>query len=447
LLVDLVLYNTKVYTQKGLIEAGIAIDKDRIVKIAKKTNIPKATTQIDLKGNIALPGLVDSHVHLRDQQLSYKEDFTSGTSAAAAGGITTVVDMPNNQPTTMSAQTLKERMRLARPSILVNVAFNSAFPSQLHDIPRIVNTGAVGFKLYLLEQIGGVNIEDNGALLRAFKATRQTRLPIAVHAEDRRMIRQAQRNLMERGQNDLAAFIEAHSTSAEEKAVKRATEFSRLSGAYLHVCHVSSEKAVKPILRAKKLGHRVTCEVTPHHLLLTTQHLKKHSTLASCVPPLRKRSDVAFLWKNLQKGLVDTIASDHAPHSWNEKNDDSVWDAKPGIVGLETMLPLLLTQVQKKRLMLRQLVSLACERPAEIYHIKGRGNLSEGSFADITVVDLKKDTAIDASKFYSKAKFSPFHGWKVRGLPVQTFVNGQLVMDGGEIVAKQGSGRILRGGA
>jgi len=445
LLVDLVLYNTKVYTQKGLIEAGIAINKDRIVKIAKKTNLPKATTQIDLKGNLALPGLIDSHVHLRDQQLSYKEDFTSGTSAAAAGGITTVVDMPNNQPTTMSAQTLKERMQLARPNILVNVAFNSAFPARLHDIPRIVNTGAVGFKLYLLEQIGGVDIMDDGALLETFKATRQTRVPIAVHAEDHRMIEQAQRELMKHGRNDLEAFIEAHSSEAEEKAVKRATEFSRLSGAHLHVCHVSSEKAMETILRAKKLGHRVTCEVTPHHLLLTTEHLKKYSMLALCVPPLRKRSDVAFLWKNLQKGLVDTIASDHAPHTWNEKNDHSAWDAKPGIVGLETMLPLLLTQVQKKRLMLRQLVSLACERPAETHHIKDRGNLSEGSFADITVVDLKKETTIDASKFYSKAKFSPFHGWKVRGLPIKTFVSGQLIMDGGEIVAKQGCGRILKG--
>lgn len=446
MLVDLVLYNVKVYTQKGLIEAGIAIEKDRIVKIAKKTNLPKATTQINLKGNLAIPGLIDSHVHLRDQQLSYKEDFTSGTSAAAAGGITTVIDMPNNQPTTMSSQTLKERMQLARPTILVNVAFNSAFPARLHDIPRIVNTGAAGFKLYLLEQIGGVDIDDDDALLKTFKATRKTRLPIAVHAEDHTMVEEAQRNLMKHGQNDLEAFVEAHKPEAEEKAVKRATELCRLSGAHLHICHVSSKKAMMPILKAKKAGCRVTCEVTPHHLLLTTKHLRKYGKLALGVPPLRSRTDAEFLLRNLQIGSVDTVASDHAPHSRDEKNAESIWNVTLGIVGLETMLPLLLTQVNKRRLTLQQLVRLTCERPAEIYHIENRGTLSEGSFADVTIVDLKKEGKIQASEFHSKAKFSPFHGWKVRGLPVKTFVNGQLAMDRNEIVAGQGCGRILRSG-
>ncbi len=445
MLVDLVLHNTKVYTQKGLIEAGIAIEKDRIVKIAKKTNLPKATTQIDLKGNLAIPGLIDSHVHLRDQQLSYKEDFTSGTSAAAAGGITTVVDMPNNQPTTMSSQTLEERMQLARPNILVNVAFNSAFPARLHDIPRIVNTGAAGFKLYLLEQIGGVDIDDDGALLKTFKATRQTKVPIAVHAEDHRMIEQTQRNLMKHGRNDLEAFVEAHKPDAEEKAVRRATELSRLSGAHLHVCHVSSRKAMGTILRAQKLGYRVTCEVTPHHLLLTTKRLRKYGKIALGVPPLRSRSDAEFLWQNLQKSSVDTIASDHAPHSRDEKNAESIWDVKPGIAGLETMLPLLLTEVNMGRLTLQQLVRLTCEKPAEIYRMKDRGTLNEGSFADITVVDLKREYRIDASKFHSKAKFSPFDRWKVKGKVMKTFVNGHLVMNEGELEARPGTGRIVRG--
>ncbi len=444
MLVDLVLHNTKVYTQEGLIKAGIAIDKDRIVKIAKKTNLPKATTQIDLKGNLALPGLIDSHVHLRDQQLSCKEDFTSGTSAAAAGGITTVVDMPNNQPTTMSPQSLQERMQRARPNILVNVAFNSAFPTQLDDIHRIVKAGAIGFKLYLLEQIGGVDINDNDALLKAFKAARRARVPIAVHAEDQAMIEQAQKSLMKHGRKDLQAFIEAHKSDAEENAVKRATELSVSSGAHLHVCHVSSEKAMKALLTAKKLGCHATCEVTPHHLLLTTEHLRKYGNLALEIPPLRSRNDAAFLWRSIQKDSVDTIASDHAPHSWDEKSASSVWDVKPGIVGLETMLPLLLTQVNKRRLTLQQLVHSTCERAAEIYHIENRGSLRAGSFADITVVELKKEGKIDASKFYSKAKFSPFDGWRIKGLPVKTFVNGQLVMDEGRVIPKLGCGVLLR---
>ena len=201
---------------------------------------------------------------------------------------------------------------------------------------------------------------------------------------------------------------------------------------------------MRQISRAKKLGYRVTGEVTPHHLLLTTKHLRKYGKLALGVPPLRSSGDAAFLWKNLRRNLVDTVASDHAPHSWDEKNIESAWNAKPGMVGLETMLPLLLTQVDKRRLTLEQLVRLACEKPAEIYHIKNRGTLREGSFADITVVDLKKEGKIDASRFYSKAKFSPFNGWRIKGMPIKTFVNGQLVMDQGRVVPELGCGVILR---
>jgi len=441
--VDTVLINAKVYTSRGLIEAGIAIDHDRIVRIAKKTNLPRASQQIDLKENLALPGIIDSHVHLRDQQLAYTEDFTSGTSAAAAGGITTVIDMPNNQPTTMSAETLQERMQLAKPRILVNVAFNSAFPTRTHEIPDIVKAGAVGFKLYLSQQIGGIDPDDNKALLKAFEEVRQTKVPIAVHAEDRPMIEQGQSNLMRQGRNDLEAFLEAHQPEAEEKATKGITQMSQKSGVNLHICHVSSERAMKAVLKARKLNRHITCEVTPHHLLLTSKDLKKQGNTALEVPPLRKPSDVAHLWRSLQKGLVDTIASDHAPHALEEKDAEKIWDVKTGIVGLETMLPLLLTQVNKGRLTIQQLVQLTCETPAKIYGLNNRGSLREGAIADITVVDLKKEHRIDASKFHSKAKYSPFNGWKTKGMPVKTFVNGQLVMDRGEIVAESGYGRVV----
>ena len=442
--VDTVLHNAKVYTSRGLIEAGIAIDHDRIVKIAKKASLPKASHQIDLKGNIVLPGIIDSHVHLRDQKLAYKEDFTSGTSAAAAGGITTVIDMPNNQPTTMSAETLKERMQLAEPKILVNVAFNSAFPTHIHEIPEIAKTGAVGFKLYLSQQIGGINPDDDQTVLEAFKAVRQTKVPIAVHAEDKTWIEQNRKNLMRQRRNDVEAFLEAHSSEAEEKAIRRVTQLSRKSGGHLHICHVSSKHGMITVLEAKKLGFDVTCEVTPHHLLLTSKNLKKYGNTALEVPPLRKPSEVAYLWRSLQKGSVDTIASDHAPHSLEEKNAESIWNVKPGIAGLETMLPLLLTQVNKGRLTMKQLVQLTCENPARIYRIEDRGNLKKGSIADITVIDLRKERRIDASNFHSKAKLSPFNGWKTKGMPIKTFVNGQLTMDDGAIVSKPGAGRVIR---
>jgi len=442
--VDTTLQNAKVYTEKGFIEAGIAINNGQIVKIAKETNLPKATTRIDLEENLALPGLIDSHVHLRDEQLAYREDFISGTESAAAGGVTTVVDMPNNRPLTMSEENLLKRMRLAETRILVNVAFNSAFPSSLDEINRIVGAGAVGFKLYLLQQLGGVNIDDDKALLNAFKAIAKTKVPIAVHAEDKNTIETAKSNLQAQGHNDINAFLEAHPPEAEEKAVRRAAELAKKSGTHVHICHVSSALGLRAVLEAKQMGCKITSEVTPHHLFLTAQNLKKVGNFALEIPPLRTRSDLNALWQALQKGSIDTIGSDHAPHSLEEKRGASIWDVKPGIVGLETMLPLLLTEVNKGRLTVGQLVQLTCEKPAEIYHVQHRGKLEAGFLADITVVDLKKRHKIDASRFYSKAKFSPFDGWKVKGKASKTIVNGQLVMDDGEIVAEPGTGRIVK---
>jgi dihydroorotase (multifunctional complex type) len=442
--VDTVLYNAKVYTFRGIVEAGLAIDNGRIVGIAKEPNLPKASVKLNMNACLLLPGLIDSHVHLRDQQLSYKEDFISGTSAAAAGGITTVVDMPNNQPPTMSVQSLRERMQVAESRILVNVAFNSALPMHIQEIRHIVDAGAVGFKLYLQQQLGGVNVDDENALLNVFKKVSETKVPISVHAEDKSTIDKAKENLQQQGRRDLNAFLKAHSPKAEEKAIGRIIELAKKSGAHIHICHVSSAIGHKAILETKKMGYNVTCEVTPHHLLLNIKHLKKCGNLALEIPPLRTPRDSTYLWQALRKGLIDTIGSDHAPHSFEEKQTTSIWEVSPGIVGLETMLPLLLTEVNGERLTIKQLIYLTSEKPSEIFHLKDRGNLNEGSFADISVVDLKKEYKIDATKFYSKAKFSPFDGWKVKGKAVKTFVNGQLTMDDGEIVAKPGASQIIK---
>jgi dihydroorotase (multifunctional complex type) len=442
--VDTVLFNAKVYTSQGIVEAGVAIDHERIVSVAKETNLPPASTRLNMNSCLVLPGLIDSHVHLRDQQLAYREDFTTGTAAAAAGGVTTVIDMPNNQPVTMSSEALRERMQLAEKRILVNVAFNSAFPNRTEEIRRIVREGAVGFKLYFLQQIGGINIDDDNALKDAFNAIAETKIPIAVHAEDKATLEKAEKSMRNSGRNDAEALLEAHPVSAEVKAIQRVAKLAKNSGAHVHICHVSSAAGLDTALKAKKVGLNITCEVTPHHLLLTSQHVKKQGNIALMLPPLRTKADAEALWKALKKGLIDTVASDHAPHSIEEKSAQSIWDVKPGIAGLETMLPLMLNEVNRRRLTVNELVRLMSEKPAEIFHLKDRGSLNEGCRADIVVIDINREHKINASRFHSKAKFSPFDGWKVKGKPVKTFVNGQLVMNEDEIVAKLGTGRILR---
>ena len=442
--VDLVLYNGKIYTPKGFVEAAIAIEKGRIFKIAKETNLPKASSKINVNGHIVLPGLIDSHVHLRDQNRAYREDFFTGTAAAAAGGFSLVMDMPNNKPVTMDVQSLRERMKLAEKRVLVNVAFYSAFPETLKEIRSVVREGAVAFKLFLLEKVGGLNIDDDTAVLRAFREVKKANVPVAVHAEDKETFENKMKRIQNENRNDIDAYLEAHSSNIEVKAVQRIIRLVKKSEARVHFCHISSAKSLGLIEKAKGVGVNITCEVTPHHLLLASRDLKRYGNLAVTVPPVRTKKNMDSLWIALKQGLIDTLGSDHAPHAVEEKKPESVWEVKPGIAGLETTLPLMLTQVNKGRLTLAELVQLTSKRPAEIFRLRDRGTLSKGCLADLVVVDIKREHKIDSSKFHSKAKFSPFDGWKVKGKPVKTFVNGRLVMDEGEIVAKPGTGQILR---
>ncbi|MCW4016294.1 MAG: dihydroorotase family protein [Candidatus Bathyarchaeota archaeon] len=441
--VDTILYNTKICIHGNIVDAGIAIDNGKIVKIAKKTNLPSASRKMDLKGNITLPGLIDSHVHLRDQQLAYKETFITGTSAAAAGGVTLVIDMPNNKPVTMDSLSLKERIKLAENQSLINVAFNSAFPNKLEEMPEIIKVGAIGFKVYLLNKIGGIEIDDDVSLLVAFREAAKSGVPVAVHAEDWMLIENQKKQLQTLGQNNTEAYVAAHSPEAEAKSIKRVIQLAKKSGVHVHFCHISSELGLNAVLLAKKACLPVTCEVTPHNLLLSSKHYKNSGFFALTDPPIRTQNHTSALWNALKTGLVDIIASDHAPHTLDEKQTNSVWEAKPGVPGLETTLPLLLTQVNKGRLSLAELVKVTSEEPARIFNLPNRGCLAEQNWADLVVVDLKREYKIDSASFFSKAKYSPFDGLHAKGRPIKTFVNGQLVMNEGKIVTKSGIGQVV----
>jgi dihydroorotase len=199
------------------------------------------------------------------------------------------------------------------------------------------------------------------------------------------------------------------------------------------------------VLLAKKGGLPVTCEVTPHNLLLSSEQYRRWGFFGLTDPPLRTREDVSALWGGLKRGVIDVVASDHAPHAFEEKDVDSVWEAMPGVPGLETTLSLLLTQVNRGLLSLAELVRLTAEEPAKIFHLGERGRLAEGYWADLVVVDMKREYKIDSGSFLSKAKYSPFDGMRVEGKALKTLVNGCLVMDEGEIVAEAGAGEVVAG--
>lgn len=442
MVLDLVLKEARIYVGNRVIEAGIAVNEGRIVKVAKEANLPSASEKMNLNGMLVLPGVVDVHAHLRNQELSYKEDFYSGTCAAANGGITLIVDMPNNKPVTMSLETLKERMERASGKIVVNVAFSSAFPGDIGEIKRIVHAGAKIFKIFLSHKVGGLDPNEEDKVVSAFKEVAGTNIPVAVHAEDGILLNKKFKEIGDR--DDIDAYLEVHSVEAEVRGIIRAIRFMRDSGAHVHICHVSTSEGLKTILREKSHDLPISCEVTPHHLLLSEKDLRRIGNIALVNPPFRPLSDVLYLQWALENGLIDIVASDHAPHAFKEKDASSVWEVSAGIPEIETMLPLMLTMFNKGKISLQTLVKVLSENPSRIFGFKDRGRIAEGFYADLVVIDLKREWTINSSEFYSKAKFSPFDGWRVIGKPIKTFVNGMLVMDDGEIVAKPGSGKIIR---
>lgn len=447
MIVDSVFTNAKAYLGGQIVDCSIAIEEGKIFKIGKETQMPNANEKTDLRNLLVLPGLIDEHVHLRDEGRAYKEDFTSGTAAAAAGGFTAILDMPNNDPVTMSAQTLRSRMRIAQNKVLVNVGFYSEFPKKLPEIEGIVGEGAVGFKLFMGSQVGGLNIDDDNAVQDAFKEVAKFKLSVAVHAEDRVTLTANEEKLKQAKKIGTADFLRAHTEVVELKAIQRLLKISQQTDVRLHFCHVSTEEGLNAIAEAKKSGRKVTCEVTPNHLLLSSDDLKQYGQLAIMAPPLRDKTHVQALWKGLENGDVDALGSDHAPHALSEKSASNIWDVKVGVPGLETTLPLIMTQIKKNRLTINQAVQLLAEKPAEIFGLTDYGRLEQGKNADMTVVDYNQQFKIDASKFMSKAKFSPYNGWDVQGKVVKTIVNGQLVFDEGEIVAKGGCGLVVRRGS
>ncbi|MCL2135080.1 MAG: dihydroorotase family protein [Candidatus Bathyarchaeota archaeon] len=444
MIVDLVLNNVRAYIKGEILECNIAIEEGKFFKIGRQPQMPTADQKINLKGMLTLPGLIDAHVHLRDEEKAYKEDFISGTSAAAAGGFTTVLDMPNNQPLTNSVETLKNRLETAKKRTIVNVGLYSEFPKNLAELPQICCEGAIGFKLFMSDQVGGLNVDDDQALRDGFRIAGEAGVVVAVHAEDKNQIMFNEQKLKQAKQDTPKDFLLAHTEQIEVQAMKRVLKASENSKVQLQFCHVTSQQGLETIKESKQMGKKVTCEVTPNHLMLTSADVTRYGMLAIMMPPLRDKFHQEALLRGVNQGDIDTIGSDHAPHTIEEKTASSVWEVKVGVPGLETTLPLLLTIVRKNWLTLQRLVELLAEKPAEIYGLTNKGKLEQGKDADLTIIDYNRQWTITASKFKSKAKFSLYNDWQVIGKPVKTFVNGILVMDENEIIAKAGSGRIIQ---
>ena len=427
---------SKIFKGSSLIDADISIANGKIIKIGKQSNLPEAEEEIDAKGLLTLPGLIDAHVHLRDMRRSHKEDFFTGTCASAAGGFTTVLDMPNTIPTTDSCERLQEKISVAKKKVVVNIGFHAMLSDRLHELSGMAQMGVISFKLYLNKPQSDLDIENDEHLQNTMQECVKLGTPLTIHAEEFHNAKAEEIDSFE-------YLVKKYEEKLEINAIKRILSLIKGSGVQAHICHISSAKSLSLIEEAKKNGTNVSCEVTPHHIFLSNKSFKEFGTLALTDPPIRSKATTKKLWDALVNGSIDIIASDHAPHTIKEKLCSSLDKVPFGIPGLETTLPLLLTEVNSGKLTLRRLVEVLAEKPAEIFHLKNKGFLEEGNDADLTLIDLKAKHKIESEKSYSKAEYSPFEGMKCKGKVVKVLVSGNIVMDSGKIVENPGIGGIV----
>ena len=400
----------------------VYIQHDRVKEISKRIDAPrKGDIVIDASGQIVAPGFVDIHVHLREPGYEHKETIKTGCLAAAAGGFTSIVCMPNTNPINDNASVTEYILLKARTEGIVNVFPIGAISKgekgeELADIGEMCEAGCVGIS------DDGMPVTDSGLMRKAMEYVKPFGIPVITHAED---IGLSAGGVMNEGFVSTELGLRGIPSASEEAGVGRDIILCELTGTPLHICHVSTKGSVRLVREAKKRGVKVTAEATPHHFILTDTEVCGYNTNAKMNPPLRTQEDVDAVIEGIADGTIDVIATDHAPHSQDEKNVE--FDLAPfGIVGLETALSLSLELVEKGIIALDEMIKKLTIVPSEIVGIE-RGTIVPGSVADLVVFDPGKTRTINPGEFFSKSKNTPFSGWELKGVVSNTIVSGQVV--------------------
>jgi len=383
---------------------------------------------IDAKGLVVCPGLVDMHVHLREPGREDEETIESGARAAIRGGFTSVAAMPNTEPPIEGEEGVKFVLSKAREAGLARVFPLAAISKgrkgeTLSEIGSAVRAGAVGIS------DDGYPVAGSGLMRRALEYVKMFDRPVMTHCEDPGL---STRGVMNEGKTSTMLGLRGIPGASEDVGVIRDIILTRLTASRLHVCHVSTGAGLEFVGRARTSGLDVTCEVTPHHLALNDEAVTTFDTNTKMKPPLRGKDDVAALRKGIEAGLVDAIASDHAPHSPEEK--DQEFDLAPfGVIGLETTVGVVMSCLYHDgAVTLPDLVRLLSTNPARILGLP-LGSLKPGSPADVTLLDTDAEWEIDPRDFVSKSRNTPFSGWKVKGKPITVMVEGRVLMRDGEL--------------
>jgi len=443
---DLILTGGKVVSPDAVIDAAVAIKDGKVLSVGALEAMPRANETVDVSGMHVLPGAIDVHVHFRDPGYPHKEDFASGTIAAAFGGVTTVFDMPNTIPTVGTPEALAAKHKMAAEKAHIDYGLYAVLgEDSIEHVPALIETGVIGFKLYMGNTFGKIPSPSTGAMLEAFEVVAQTGKRISLHAETNSIMERRETRIRAAGRTDPLAHLASRPAVVAIEAVSRAAILAEWTGARIHILHISSADELRPLREAKARGVDITGETCPHYLMLSADDYARFAGVIRVNPPVREARNQEPLWAALADGTVDLIATDHAPHSREEKTRNDIFTVDCGFPGVETQMPLMLTQVNAGRMTIMDYVALSAAKPAKTFGLYPRkGVIAPGAEADIAVIDLAHEWTIDDAKLQSISKVTPFHGMRAKGLPIHTLVRGRFVMRDRTLVeGTRGHGRSV----
>lgn len=447
---DLTITNALLVDHEGMRRGSLAVRAGKIAAVfAGAPDAPTAET-IDAGGMPLLPGLVDAHVHFNQPGRDDWEGFETGSMSAAAGGVTTVIDMPLNcDPVITNAATLAAKFQsLADSSLVDYLLWGGLVTDNVAQLAEQVAGGAVALKAFM--STSGINdfpAVTDGVLYDGLREAARLDTIVGVHAESDSLTAYLTDKLRAAGRRDRRAWLEARPPLAELEAIQRAILLASAANARLHIVHVSTAEGIAMVNAARRAGHAITCETCAHFLSLDEEDFVRIGPDAKCAPPLRSRAHVEALWQQVLDGNVDLITSDHSPcpTADKRKGDDDIWEAWGGIGAVQLTLPLLLDEgVHRRGLSLPQLVRLTSTRPAQLFGIyPTKGSLQPGADADLTLIDPDATWVVEADRLFARHKHSPFLGRSLRGKVRATLVRGRVVFRDDAIVAERGWGQRI----
>lgn len=425
----------------GIVRAELSVEAGVIKEIAV-TGIPKGDQEIDAKERVVMPGAIDSHVHFHDPHFLRRESFRTGSVAAAAGGVTSAILMPLDTPV-LTPDAVKKMIAAGNRGSVIDFALHAGnmTPEAIDNVVAMANTGVKSFKAFTCSPYP---LEEE-SMIKLMAMVKIVGGVLFVHAEDEKTLREAHEKVKER--KDPLAHHESRPNEAEERAVKDVLKKAHESGCKVHLAHITAREGRDLIREAKSRHHLVTAETCPHYLIFTQQDASKLGPYLRVNPSLKTKEDQDALWDALRMGTIDLVATDHAPGTRKEKEPGwkDIWKAQIGVPGVETLLPLLLSEgVAKGRLTLERMVNLVSTKPAQVFGIyPKKGTIREGSDADFVILNLKMERLIKAENLHYKVGWTPYEGMKVKGSPATTISRGQLIYDEEQVLGKPGRGKFL----